>query len=439
MTTLQLTSTATAFFACLSAILVASSTSVPSDALSEVTASHKSSCLLQRNAQLKIRPNNTLSQNVVASVQSGLTSMHTDAMSEATGWLSDIFAEEVEPIANSTTVRRARLHPVRWSKNDKGFFIVFTIALVCFDYFVLQRLNVSGLRQHLALVAFWILVGMGYNLFIAVRHGSVAGVQWCSGYLLEWLLSMDNLFIFHLIFRLYKTPPEVIHKALFLGILSAVTFRFTLFAVVRQLLDLVTWFRFIFGGFLIWSGIQAAKDDEEEDLTAKHTVKSLQWLLGDRLLDGYGEKEGSLVIWRNGKLTFTLLFPVVCCLECTELIFAVDSVSAKAAQIPNVWDSVTSAVLAMFGLRTMFFVVQDLVQLFGLLKYGLCFILVFIGVELMISDYVALPPHVVCVVILSVFSISIVGSSALASEPVAAAEGLFAASPAMKSSKASSP
>lgn len=87
----------------------------------------------------------------------------------------------------------------------------------------------------------------------------------------------------------------------------------------------------------------------------------------------------------------------------------------------------------------MFFVVQDLVQLFGLLKYGLCFILVFIGVELMISDYVALPPHVVCVVILSVFSISIVGSSALASEPVAAAEGLFAASPAMKSSKASSP
>lgn len=93
----------------------------------------------------------------------------------------------------------------------------------------------------------------------------------------------------------------------------------------------------------------------------------------------------------------------------------------------------------MFGLRTMFFVVQDLVQLFGLLKYGLCFILVFIGVELMISDYVALPPHVVCVVILSVFSISMVGSSALASEPVAAAEGLLAASPAMKSSKASSP
>lgn len=122
----------------------------------------------------------------------------------------------------------------------------------------------------------------------------------------------------------------------------------------------------------------------------------------------------------------------------TDLIFAVDSVSAKAAQIPNVWDSVTSAVLAMFGLRTMFFVVQDLVQLFGLLKYGLCFILVFIGVELMISDYVALPPHVVCVVILSVFSISMVGSSALASEPVAAAEGLLAASPA-KSSKASSP
>lgn len=424
MKPLQLTSTATALSACLLALFVASSIAAPLEV--HTRGGQKSSCLLQRHVEVKIQPNTSLIQNVVTSATLSTTAADhgISGMSEATRWLSDIFDEEVTPFMNITTVRRAHLHPVQWSRKDKGFFICLTIALVGLDFFLLQRLDLSGLRQHLALVGFWTLVGIGYNIVVFAEHGSVAGVQWCSGYTLEWLLSIDNLFVFHLIFRLYKTPTKVIHKALFFGIFGAVIFRFALFALVRQLLDLVTWFRFVFGAFLIWSGIQAAKEEEEE-ASETQPIIFLRWLLGSRLHNSYGEEqEGNLIMWKDGRATFTLLLPVVCCLECTDLIFAVDSVSAKAAQIPDLWASATSAILAMFALRAMFFVVQDLVQLFGLLKYGLCFILLFIGVELMISDYVALPPHVVCVVILSVFSISIIGSTAMHREP-APAEGLL--------------
>ncbi|CAE7237444.1 unnamed protein product, partial [Symbiodinium natans] len=281
------------------------------------------------------------------------------------------------------------------------------------DAFVIQQLALKGIRAHLCLVVFWVGIGLGFNVFIFLRHGAVAGVEWCSGYILEWLLSLDNLFVFHLIFQLYKTPSQVVHKALFLGIIGAVVCRLAFFAVVRQLLDFVSWLRIAFGFFLVWSGIQAAQEEEESEAVDTTSVQALRWLLGNQLLDNYGKDAGSLVMWIDGKMFFTLMLPVVCCLEITDVVFALDSVSAKAAQIPDYWVSVSSSILAMFALRAMFFVVQDFVSMFEMLKYGLCCILVFIGIELMISDYVVLPPQAVCVVILSVFIISIVGSAAL--------------------------
>ncbi|CAE7207492.1 alx, partial [Symbiodinium sp. CCMP2592] len=279
----------------------------------------------------------------------------------------------------------------------------------------------------------------GYNAFVFVRHGPVAGAYkpldarsvgaWtCAD---EWLLSLDNLFVFHLIFQLYKTPSQVVHKALFLGIIGAVICRLGFFAIVRELLDFVSWLRIIFGIFLIWSGVQAAKEEEEGEAVNTTPVKALRWLLGNRLLDHYGKDAGNLIVWRDGNMAFTLLLPVVCCLEITDVVFALDSVSAKAAQIPDYWISVSSSILAMFALRAMFFVVQDFVAMFELMKYGLCCILVFIGIELICSDYFVLPPqdclcyvvwNAICIAVQAnilgqnqtkVFIVSIFGSAAL--------------------------
>lgn len=238
--------------------------------------------------------------------------------------------------------------------------------------------------------------------------------MWFGGYLLEWLLSMDNLFVFHLIFKVYRTPPQLLHKALLWGILGAIVYRMVFFVTLGGLLHMVTWFRFVFGMLLIYSGIQAARDEEEDgDPTDSWLLRGLTRVLGSRLLAKYDEETHNLFNFENGQLTATLLVPVIVCVQVADILFAVDSVSAKVAQIPDLYICYSSSVIAFFGLRAMFFVVKDLVECFELLKYGLCIILVFIGVELMLADYVKLPAAALVILIVSVFTICIVASAAL--------------------------
>merc|ERR1719284_1096584 len=136
-------------------------------------------------------------------------------------------------------------------------------------------------------------------------------------------------------------------------------------------------------------------------------------MIGSRLYEDYSPDGPHCFIrdTHDGRLVATVLVVVICCLEFTDILFAVDSVSAKVAQIPDQYIAFSSSVLAMFGLRAMFFIVQDLVDCFDLMKYGLCFILVFIGIELMVSEHVKLQPQVVCVIIVSVVTICCVGST----------------------------
>lgn len=164
---------------------------------------------------------------------------------------------------------------------------------------------------------------------------------------------------------------------------------------------------------LIYSGVQAANEgdeDEEEGMEDTFAVRCLKRCLGSRLRERYDTESGRLFVWEEGQLCMTMLVYVICCLELTDILFAMDSVSAKVAQIPNQYVAYSSSVFAMFGLRAMFFIVKDLVDLFDLLKYGICVILCFIGFELMVSDFIHLESTSVCFVILSVFLICILGS-----------------------------
>jgi tellurite resistance protein TerC len=265
----------------------------------------------------------------------------------------------------------------------------------------------------MGVLGFWVCCGFAYNFLVFARQGTEKAVLWCSGYFLEWLLSMDNLFVFHLIFSVYATPKQLLHKALFMGILGAIVFRMVFFMALSSLLHLVHWFRFVFGALLIFSGIQAARgEDDETDISNLCAVRWLKWCLGGRLAEKYDLEEYRMFIVEDGKVTATLLVLVVLCLELTDLIFAVDSVSAKVAEIPDYYIAYSSSVLAMFGLRAMFFILSDLVDVFDMLKYGLCFILVFIGIELLVEDFVRLPTQVVCIIILAVFLVCTAGSTA---------------------------
>eukprot|EP00440_Ansanella_granifera_P038124 gb/GFBE01041362.1/.p1 GENE.gb/GFBE01041362.1/~~gb/GFBE01041362.1/.p1 ORF type:complete len:433 (+),score=105.33 gb/GFBE01041362.1/:1-1299(+) len=366
----------------------------------------KSVCLIQQRSQLKESPRRFSANGS----SSALLRQSRVAMTSALRWSLDVFGEDEDIISGA---KNDSLLLSTWSTGEKVSVCAAVVLMATFDHFVLQRFGTVGLRSHLLLVAFWVAIGMIWSVVIWHRKGNVAGIEWTSGYALEWLLSMDNLFVFHLIFRLHGAPKDVMHKALFCGIVGAVASRLLFFSIVGLLLQFISAFRFIFGAFLIWSAVQALQEGEETDessLSDIAPVRLLRRCLGSRLLDSYGE-EARVVVCKDDKLHFTLLLPLIVSLEFTDVVFALDSVSAKAAQIPDYWICCSSSIVAMFGLRAMFFVVKDLVDYFDLLKYGLCFILAFIGIELMIADFVQLPPQVVLVVILAVFIISIAGSA----------------------------
>mmetsp|Transcript_120994 Transcript_120994/g.353528 ORF Transcript_120994/g.353528 Transcript_120994/m.353528 type:complete len:475 (-) Transcript_120994:87-1511(-) len=296
--------------------------------------------------------------------------------------------------------------------NDWIILVITSIALFLLDFVIFQRHFTDGFKSHVMVAIFWIFMAFLFNLVVGIRMGYSYGLDWCSGYVLEWLLSLDNLFVFHLIFDVYKTPANQVHKAVFIGVIGAVLIRMVFFLAVSELLRYFGWVRFPFGVLLVWSGVQAAMtDDEDTNVEDTFLVKGLTWLLGSRLKREY-DKDGRMVVFdADGRLQVTLLAMVVACLELSDVVFALDSVSAKVAQISNDYIAFSSSVLAMYGLRSAFFIVKDLIEMFDLLQYGLSIILVFIGLELMLSHYIHLASGTVCILILSVVFLCIAAST----------------------------
>jgi len=301
------------------------------------------------------------------------------------------------------------LNAADWQEWASLTAVVLTLAAV--DYFLLPK--EGGRMSNLLILAFWIIAGLAYNVYFFVQYGKDNGAEWCTGFILEWMLSIDNLFVFHLCFKVYRTPPRLMQKALFFGILGAVGLRMVIYFALGSLMQVVSWIRIMFGFILIYSGIQAVREeDEEEDVSQTYTVRTLRWILGSRLMESY-DMEGRLFPkGADGRRMMSLNFYVIVCLQVTDVLFAVDSVSAKVAQISNQYTAYSSSVMAMFGLRAMFFVLKDLVDYFEMLKYGLCIILVFVGGELIMSPFLHLDSGTVCIVILSVFTVSLTASTA---------------------------
>jgi len=317
------------------------------------------------------------------------------------------------------------------SKQQWTALVSFCAILFIMDMLVLQRLP-DTFTMHIFCIFFWLSMAAVFNGWIFGTLGEEAGIEWCSGYFLEWMLSMDNLFVFHLIFKKYSTPPKQIHYGVFVGIFGAVALRMAFFMILSTLLHMFHWIRIPFGLLLVWSGIETAMggdDDDGEDVADTALIKGLKSLLGSRLRDSYAEDGGLFTYSKDGKLQATVLFVVVICLEATDILFAVDSVSAKVAQIPNQYLSFSSSVIAMFALRAMFFVIEDLVKLFSLLQYGLCVILVFIGVQLIFANWLHMPASTVCALIMSVFAVCIAGSWIIKNKEADANEHEAAANP----------
>jgi len=342
---------------------------------------------------------------------------------------------------------------------DLPAWVIFTsifLVLIIFDNVILHR-NPSALTVSRAVIytLFWIVCAMGFAGWVAWWYNPASAYMWLSGYMLEWMLSFDNLFVFHLIFSVYGTPTNMKHRPLFFGIVGAVVMRLAFIFIGEYLMHTMSFMQFVFGAFLVYTGIQTVSgDDEDEDPSQQPVVLWLQSKMS--FVNVYGSKGEFFVqcpIDENGEPDIpeeaivtpeatendplveeddeskkvaivdfsrctgdrmerraTMLFLVCFALNFCDLLFAVDSVSAIVAQVNDLFLAYTSAVFAMLGMRAVFFIIDILVDMFSLLKYGVAIILVFIGVKLIVGQYYHIPASVVCVILVGAIAGSMIAS-----------------------------
>ena len=288
-----------------------------------------------------------------------------------------------------------------------GFLLLVTL-LLALDLGVFNRTpHVVKLSDALGWVAFWVTLALAFNGFVYYSRGPEAATEFFAGYLLEQSLSVDNIFVIILILRYFKVAPQYHHKVLFWGIVGAILMRGSMIALGSALIHAFDWIFYVFGAFLVFTGIRMAFSSEDaEDLEDNTVVKLSRRFL--RVTDDYHQERFSVI--QDGVRYFTPLFVVLLTVEFTDLIFAVDSIPAIFAITDDTFIVFTSNIFAVMGLRSLFFAVSGVMNLFHYLKYGLSIILSFIGVKMIIMQWYHIPTETALGVIASILAISIVAS-----------------------------
>ena len=264
-------------------------------------------------------------------------------------------------------------------------FNVFVIGLLALDLLVFHRKShVVKIKEALLWSGFWILLSLGFNAVIYFWKGSGPALEFLTAYLIEKSLSVDNLFVFILIFNFFKVPAAFQHKILFWGVLGALFFRAIFILVGVALLAKFHFIIYILGGFLIFTGIKMATSSGDEDIDpeANPVVKFIS-----RYMPVTHKHYGPKFFVKIDKTLFaTPLFLVLVMVETTDIVFAADSIPAILAISKDPFIVYTSNVFALLGLRALYFALAGIMQLFHYLHYGLSLILIFIGVKLVLSD-----------------------------------------------------
>jgi len=296
-----------------------------------------------------------------------------------------------------------------WDTFDTIMVLSMIIVLALFDIFVQSRLAYS-IHNH-AVALLFMLIASGVFCFVVWQiRGQTDGVAWLTGYVVEWALSMDNLFVFTLIFKAFSVPSDQAIRALSIGIYGAIIFRLVFILCLSELLKLHYAVDVVLGGVLITSGLLSLNDSDEEDVHDLSAVRFFKWLFGSRLQETYDEEGRLFTRSATGELQMTLLFLVVCVIAVVDCIFAVDSVGSKTGQIKSLYINVTSCLMAMFSLRSLFFLIKDLADYFEYVKYGICAILCFVGTEMIVSKWFEIPLPAMCIIIALLFVGSVVCS-----------------------------
>jgi tellurite resistance protein TerC len=263
-------------------------------------------------------------------------------------------------------------------------------------------------REALAWSAVWIALAVIFAVVIFFWHGRTPALEFVTGYVIELSLSVDNLFVFLLIFRFFQVPAVHQHKVLFWGILGALIMRAVFIALGVGLIQRFHWIIYVFGAFLVYSGIKLFFQEEAEI----HPEKNPVLRLFRRFVPVTKDYEGNKFFVRRPGLYATPLFVVLLVVETTDLLFAVDSIPAILAITRDAFIVYTSNVFAILGLRSMYFALAGMMEMFRYLHYGLSLVLVFVGAKMLLSHFLEIPTPVALAAVAGVLAISVIASVA---------------------------
>lgn len=283
-------------------------------------------------------------------------------------------------------------------------FIVLALDLGVFN----KNPHKIALKEALIWSGVWICLALAFNIFVLIQFGKIRALEFLTGYLIEYSLSVDNIFVFILIFTYFSVKPQYQHKILFWGILGALIMRGIFIFAGVTLINRFHWIVLIFGAFLVISGVKMLIQKESEVDPEKNKLVKLFRKIFPVTEALHGD---SLFVKQNGKLFATPLFIVLLVIESSDLIFAVDSIPAVLAISKETFIIYTSNIFAILGLRSLYFAVSGIMGLFRYLKVGLALVLSFVGLK-MLASYIhfEIPILISLLIIVSILVISIIAS-----------------------------
>jgi tellurite resistance protein TerC len=294
------------------------------------------------------------------------------------------------------------------------FGIILVVALV-FDLGLLSKKNAHiTIKKALWQTVFWVSLALGFFVFIWLEDGQKTALEYLSAYLTEWSLSIDNIFVFILIFSFFGVKEDYYARVLLIGIMMAIIFRVIFITVGIALVERFEWLLYIFGLVLLITGVKmfSAKHDEPANLDQNKVYRFLKSFLPLIPQDGGGK----FTMMYNGKKYYTSIFVVVVMLATTDIVFALDSIPAVFGISQNRMVIYTSNIFAVLGLRSLFFLLKGAVNKFTHLQQGIAVVLVFIGLKMLaeiipihIPVYVSLLVILVCITASIVYSLSVAG------------------------------
>ena len=304
-----------------------------------------------------------------------------------------------------------------------GAFAAAVVLLLLVDVLLVHRTkeHVITLREAAIESAVWITIGLGFTLVVLGWHGGQAGGEYLAGYLIEKSLSVDNVFVWAVIFSYFRVPAQYQFRVLFWGIFGALVLRAIFIFAGVALVERFDWVLYVFGAFLIYTAWKIARHDEAEVHPETNPVLRIVRKLIPSTTEYDGEK---LFTKRNGKRLATPLFAVLIMVETTDVVFAVDSIPAILAVSREQFIVFSSNAFAILGLRSLYFCLAGMADRFRYLNLGLAVILAFVGTKMLVADLWHVPTWLSLVVIVLTLTVAVITSlRAEARDEAALADG----------------